>query len=112
MKEVVKKEIIKWLDAGIIYLISNNSQVSPVQCVPKKCGVTVEANEKNELIPTRTVNEQRVCMDYRKLNKATRKDHFPLSFIDKMLDRLTEKEYYYFLNGYFDYNQIAITPED
>ena len=55
MKEVVKKEVIKWLDAGIIYPISDSSWVSPVQCVPKKGGVTVIANENNELIPTRTV---------------------------------------------------------
>ena len=55
MKEVIKKEIIKWLDIGIIYLISNSSWVSLVQCVLKKSGVTIIANEKNELIPTRTV---------------------------------------------------------
>ena len=47
MKEVVKKKIIKWLDAGIIYPISDNSWVSPVQCVLKKGGITVMANEKN-----------------------------------------------------------------
>ena len=70
------------------------------------------ANEKNELIPTRTVTGWKVCMDYRKLNKATRKDHFPLLFIDQMLDRLTEKQYYCFLDGYSGYNQIAIPPED
>ena len=52
MKEVVKKEVIKWLDAGIIYPISDSSWVSPVQCVPKKGGVTVVANDNNELIPT------------------------------------------------------------
>jgi len=62
------------------------------------------ANEKNELIPTRTVTGWRVCMDYRKLNKATRKDHFPLPFIDQMLDRLAGKQYYYFLDGYSGYN--------
>ena len=55
MKEVVKKEIIKWLDAGIIYPISDSEWVSPVQCVPNKGGMTVVPNEKNELIPTRTV---------------------------------------------------------
>ena len=55
MKEVVKKEIIKWLDAGIIYPISDSSWVSPIQCVLKKGGITVIANENDELIPTRTV---------------------------------------------------------
>jgi hypothetical protein len=112
MKEVVKKEILKWLDAGIIYPISDSSWVSLVQCVPKKGGMTVISNEKNELIPTRTVTGWRVCMDYRKLNKATRKDHFPLPFIDQMLDRLAGHEYYCLLDGYSGYNQIAIAPED
>lgn len=112
MKDVVKKEIIKWLDAGIIYPISDSSWVSPVQCVPKKGGVTVVANDNNELIPTRTVTGWRVCVDYRKLNAATRKDHFPLPFIDQMLDRLAGKEFYCFLDGYSGYNQIAIAPED
>ena len=112
MKEVVKKEIIKWLDAGIIYPISDSSWVSPMQCVPKKGGITVITNEKNELIPTRTVTGLRVCMDYRKLNKATRKYHFLLPFIDQMLDRLAGHEFYCFLDGYSGYNQIAIAPED
>ncbi|XP_070036017.1 uncharacterized protein [Nicotiana tomentosiformis] len=71
MKEVVKKEIIKWLDA-----------------------------------------EWRVCIDYRRLNKATRKDHFPYLFIDQMLDRLAGHEYYCFLDGYSEYNQIVICLED
>ncbi|KAL8116364.1 hypothetical protein AgCh_022750 [Apium graveolens] len=112
MKEVVKKEILKWLDAGIIYPISDSSWVSSVQCVPKKGGITVVANEKNELIPTRTVTGWRVCMDYKKLNKASRKDHFPLPFIDQMLDRLAGHEYYCLLDGYSGYNQICIAPED
>ncbi|KAJ9557548.1 hypothetical protein OSB04_012162 [Centaurea solstitialis] len=112
MKEVVKKEILKWLDAGIIYPIASSSCVSPVQCVPKKGGVTVITNEKNELIPTRTVTGWRICMDYRRLNKATQKDHFPLPFIDQMLDRLAGKEFYCFLDGYSGYNQIAIAPDD
>ncbi|KAJ9546995.1 hypothetical protein OSB04_019538 [Centaurea solstitialis] len=100
MKEVVKKEILKWLDAGIIYPIAGSSWISPVQCIPKKGGVTVVENEKNELIPTRVVTGWRICMDYRKLNKATHKDHFPLPFIDQMLDRLAGKEYYCFPDGY------------
>ncbi|KAL4272977.1 hypothetical protein GQ457_13G016720 [Hibiscus cannabinus] len=112
MKQVVMKEIIKWLDAGIIFPISDSAWVSPVQCVPKKGGMTVVSNEKNELIPTRTVTGWRVCMDYRKLNKATRKDHFPLPFIDQMLDCLAGKSFYCFLDGYSGYNQIAIAQED
>ncbi|KAL4295269.1 hypothetical protein GQ457_12G012270 [Hibiscus cannabinus] len=112
MKDVVRKEILKWLDVGIIYPISDSEWVSPVQCVPKKGGITVISNEKNELIPTRTVTGWRVCMDYRKLNKATTKDHFPLPFIDQMLDQLAGKQFYCFLDGYSGYNQIAIAPED
>lgn len=80
MQEVVKKEVVKLLDAGIIYSISDSPWVSPVHVVPKKGGMAVVANEKNELIPTRTVTGWRVCIDYRKLNDAT--DHFPLPFID------------------------------
>lgn len=86
IKEVVRAEILKLLNVGIIYAISDSSWVSPVQVVPKKGGMTVVKNDNNELIPTRTVTGWRVCVDYRKLNKATRKDHFPLPFIDQMLD--------------------------
>jgi len=74
--------------------------------------VTVVRNKNNELISTRTVTGYRICMDYRKLNNATRKDHFPLPFIDQMLDRLAGHRYYCFLDGYSGYNQITIAPED
>ena len=80
--------------------------------VPKKGGFTVIRNEKNELIPTRTVTRWRVCIDYRKLNTTTRKDHYPLPFIDQMLDRLANHPHYCFLDGYSRYNQIAIAHED
>ena len=112
MKEVVRKEVLKWLNAGFIYAISDNPWVSPVHVVPKKGGFTVIRNEKNELIPTRTVTGWRVCIDYRKLNTATRKDHFPLPFIDQMLDRLVGHPHFCFLDGYYVYNQISIAPED
>ena len=112
MKEVVRKEVLKWLNAGFIYAISDSPWVSPVHVVPKKGGFTVIRNEKNELIPTRTVTRWRVCIDYRKLNTATRKDHFPLPFIDQMLDRLVGHPHFYFLDGYSGYNQIAIASED
>ncbi|XP_073137086.1 uncharacterized protein [Henckelia pumila] len=112
MKEVVKAEVLKLLNAGIIYAISDSSWVSPVQVVPKKGGMTVVKNEKNELISTRTITGWRVCIDYRRLNKATRKYHFPLPLIDQMLDRLAGYKHYYFLDGYSGYNQIVIVPED
>ena len=88
IKEVVKKEIIKLLDAGIIYPISDSVWVSPVQCVPKKSGMTVVENEVGELISKRMADGWRLCIDYQKLNSATRKDHFPLPFIDQMLERI------------------------
>ncbi|GJR25246.1 reverse transcriptase domain-containing protein [Tanacetum coccineum] len=84
--EVIKKEVLNLLDAGMIYPISDSPWVSPVHCVPKKGGITVVANEENELIPTRLVTGWRVCIDYRKLNEATRKDHFPLPFMDQMCE--------------------------
>ena len=87
----MKKEIIKLLDAGVIYVIANSSWVYPVQCVPKKGGMTVVPNEKNELVPMRSVTGWRVCMDYQKLNAWTEKDHFPMPFMDQMLDRLSGK---------------------
>lgn len=68
MQEVVKKEIIKWLDAVVVYPIFDSKWVSPAQCVPKKGSMTVVSNEKNELIPLRPVTGWRVCMEYRKLN--------------------------------------------
>ncbi|KAM1396842.1 hypothetical protein ACFX2I_014489 [Malus domestica] len=93
MMEVVKKEIIKLLDCGVIYPISNSHWVSPVQVVPKKLGVTVVKNAENELVATRIQTGWRVCIDYRKLNTTTRKDHFPLLFIDQMLDRQIIKDF-------------------
>ncbi|GJR04320.1 reverse transcriptase domain-containing protein [Tanacetum coccineum] len=110
--EVIKKEVIKLLDAGLIYPISDSLWVSPVHCVPKKGGITVIENDKNELIPTRLVTGWRVCIDYQKLNDATRKDHFPLPFMDQMLERLAGNEYYCFLDGFLGYFQIPIDPQD
>ena len=115
MKEVVRKEVVKLLEAEMIYPISDSSWVSPVQVVPKKGGMTVVKNEKNEPIPTRTITEWRMCIDYRRLNQATRKDHFPpppLPFMDQMLERLAGQAYYCFIDGYSGYNQITVNPED
>nr|GEZ23540.1 reverse transcriptase domain-containing protein [Tanacetum cinerariifolium] len=110
--DVIKKEVKKLLDAGLIYPISDSPWVSHVHCVPKKGGMTVIKNDKNKLVPTRLVTGWRVCIDYQKLNEATRKDHFPLPFMDQMLERLAGNEYYYFLDGFLGYFQIPIDPKD
>ncbi|GJW37018.1 reverse transcriptase domain-containing protein [Tanacetum coccineum] len=110
--EVIKKEVLKLFDAGLIYPISDSPWVSPVHYVPKKGGFTVVENDKNKLIPTRLVTGWRVCIDYRKLNDATRKDHFPLPFIEQMLERLAGNKYYCFLDGFSGYFQIPIDPQD
>ena len=99
LKEVVRKEVTKLLDNGIIYSISDSKWVSSVQVVPKKGGLTVVRNESNDLIPTRTITGWHMCIDYRKLNKATRKDHFPLPFIDQVLERLANFSYFCYLDG-------------
>ncbi|CAM8978312.1 unnamed protein product [Rhodiola kirilowii] len=112
LNDVVKKEILKLLDAGIIYSVADSKWVSPVHGVPKKGGLTVVRNEHNELIPTRTVTGWRMCIDYRKLNKATLKDHFPLPFIDQMLERLAKHTFFCYLDGYSGFFQIPIHPED
>ena len=112
MKEVFRKEVLKWLDVGVIYSIYDSAWVSTIQVVPKNGGTTVIKTENNILLPSRTVTSWRICIDYRKLNKATRKDHFPLPFLDQVLDRLAGHEYYYFLDGCSGYNHIAIALED
>ncbi|CAM8931903.1 unnamed protein product [Rhodiola kirilowii] len=110
--EVVQKEVQKLLDANVIYPISDSQWVSPVHVVPKKTGITVELNAQGELVTKRIQNGWRVCIDYRKLNAVTRKDHFPLPFIDQMLYRLAGKAYFCFLDGFSGYNQIPIVAED
>nr|GFA35835.1 reverse transcriptase domain-containing protein [Tanacetum cinerariifolium] len=106
--DVIKKEVEKLFDAGLIYPISDSPWVSPVHCVPKKGGFTMVEKEENELILTCLATGWRVCIDYRKLNEATRKDHFPLPFMDQMLERLAGNEYYCFIDGFFGYFQIPI----
>ncbi|GJR53661.1 reverse transcriptase domain-containing protein [Tanacetum coccineum] len=112
MQEVVKKEIVKLLDTGIIYPIADSLWVSPIYCIPKKGGITVVTNKNYELVPTRTVTGWRVCIDYRKINEATIKDHFPLPFMDQMLERLAGNKYFCFLDGFSGYFQISIDPMD
>jgi len=103
MREVVKKEVLKLLHACIIYVVPHSEWVSHVQVVQ---------NERNELIPQRTVTGWRMCIDYGKLNKATKKYHFPLPFIDEMLEQLANHSFFYFLDGYSGYHQIPIHPDD
>ncbi|RDX81778.1 Retrovirus-related Pol polyprotein from transposon 17.6, partial [Mucuna pruriens] len=99
--DVVKKEVTKLLVVGIIYPISDSQWV-----VPKKSIMTVMKNQHDEL------NYWRVCIDYRRLNQSTCKDHFPFPFIDQVLEKLAGKSHYYFLDGFYGYMQIHIAPED
>ncbi|CAM8905377.1 unnamed protein product [Rhodiola kirilowii] len=110
--EIVQKEIQKLLDADVIYPISDSQWVSPVHVVPKKTGITIEEDAEGKMVTPRVKNGWRMCIDYRKLNAVTRNDHFPLPFIDQMLDRLAGKPYFCFLDMFSGYNQIPIAPED
>ncbi|RDX73541.1 Retrovirus-related Pol polyprotein from transposon 17.6, partial [Mucuna pruriens] len=96
------KEVTKLLTTGIIYPISDSQWVSPVQVVPKKSRMTVMRNQQDELVPMWIQNSWR----------KTRKDHFPLPFIDQVLEKLLGKSHYYFLDGFSGYMQIHIAPED
>ena len=112
MKEVVRTEILKLLEAGIIYPIADSRWVSHVHCVPKKGGIIVVPNDKNELIPQRVVTGYRMVIDFRKLNKATIKYHYPLPFIDQMLERLSKHTHFCFLDGYSSFSQIPVSQTD
>ncbi|GJZ87043.1 putative nucleotidyltransferase, ribonuclease H [Tanacetum coccineum] len=105
-----RKGAIAWKMSDIKGI--DSSWVSPIHVVPKKGGMIVVLNDNNKLIPFRTVTGWQVCIDYYKLNDATRKDHFPLPFIDQMLERLCGNEYYCFLDGFLGFFQISIAPED
>ncbi len=94
------------------YPIADSEWVSPVHCVPKKGGITVVPNDNDELIPQRIVVGYRMCIDFRKVNKVTKKDHYPLPFIDQMLERLSKKTHFCFLDGYSGFSQIAVKQQD
>src|SRR4051812_44835474 len=112
MKEVVRKEILKLLEAGIIYPVADSQWVSPVHCVPEKGGITVVPNDKDELISQIIITGYRMVIDFRKLNKATKKDHYPLPFIDQMLERLSKHTHFCFLDAYSGFYQIPVSADD
>ena len=91
---MVRKEILKLLEAGIIYPVADSEWVSPVHCVPKKGGITIVPNDKDEFFLQRIIIGYRMVIDFRKLNKATKKDHYPLPFIDQMLERLSKHTHF------------------
>ncbi|RDX72988.1 hypothetical protein CR513_47461, partial [Mucuna pruriens] len=101
--DMVKKEVTKLLATRIIYPILDSQWVSHVQVVPMKSEMIVMKKQHDDW---------RVCIDYRRLNQATRKDHFPLPFINQVLEKLSGKSHYCFLDGFFGYMQIHIPPED
>ena len=112
MQEVVRAKVLKLLQASIIYPISDSTWVNPTQVMPKKSGVITMNNEKGEEMPTHLTIGWRVCIDYRRLNEVTRKDHFLLPFMDQLLERISIHPFYCFLDGYSGYFQIEIAAED
>ena len=112
MQGVVRAEVLKLLQASIIHPILDSPWVSPTQVVPKKAGITVVKNYKGEEVSTRLTTGWRVCIDYKRLNAVTRRDHFPLPFIDQVLERVSRHPFYCFLDGYSGYFQIEIDVED
>ncbi|XP_031253375.1 uncharacterized protein LOC116111316 [Pistacia vera] len=112
LQEVVGVKVLKLLDVGIIYLILDSKWVSPVHVVLEKLGITMVRNSDDGLVLTSMIIGWRFCIDYRKLNATTKKDHFPLPFIDQMLEKLAGYSYYCFLDGFLGYNKILIALED
>ena len=98
--------------AGIIYPVADSQWVSHVHCVPKKGGITILPNDKDELIPQRIFTGYRMVIDFRKINKAAKKDHYPLPFIDQMLERLSKHANFCFLDGYSSFSQIPVSAND
>lgn len=96
---MVKEEVVRLINVNIIYPISDSPWVRPTQMVPKKGGISVVEDVKKDLVATRIAIGWRVCIDYRCLNKATRKDHFPHPFIDQLVEKLVGHKYYCFLDG-------------
>ena len=80
--------------------------------MPKNSGATIVQNKKREDMPTRLTTGWRVCIDYRRLNAVKRKDHFPLPFMDQLMERVSGHQFYFFLDGYSKYFQIEIAVED
>jgi len=100
------------LHADIVYVVPQSEWVSPIEVVSKNGGLTIVQNKRNELLPQLTVTGWQMCIDYRKLNKATKKYNFPLPFIDEMLEWLANHSFFCFLDGYSGYHQIPIHPDD
>ncbi|GJX54411.1 reverse transcriptase domain-containing protein [Tanacetum coccineum] len=98
-------KVLKSHKRVIAWKLSNIKGINPEFCTHK---ILMEEDYK----PAVQHQRRRVCIDYRKLNEATRKDHFPLLFMDQMLERLARNEYYCFLDGFLGYFQIPIDPHD
>nr|GEU53138.1 reverse transcriptase domain-containing protein [Tanacetum cinerariifolium] len=109
---IIAKELGDEEKSALIKVLKSHKRAIAWKLSDIQGGFTVVENEENELIPTRLVTGWRVRIDYRKLNKATHKDYFPLPFMDQMLERLARNEYYCFLDGFSGYFQIPIDPRD
>ncbi|KAL4026348.1 hypothetical protein IC575_014777 [Cucumis melo] len=112
LKEVVMKEVLKLKDIEIIYPVLDSTWVSPIHVVPKKTRMTVVKNDKGEMVLMQMQNGWRMCIDYRKLNEVTKNDHFPLPFLDQMIEHLAGRSYFCFLDRFSSFYEIPIACED
>ena len=111
MKEVVRKEVIRLLDVGIIYPISDSKWVSSAHCIPRLGGLDASMNEDGELVPIRPIVGYHMCIDFRILNRETQENHKSIPFMDRGLERLSNNSYFCFLDGYSDYLKFLYNPK-
>jgi hypothetical protein len=109
---IISSKLLGKEEESLLEILRKHRGGSPMHCVPKKGEITVVPNENNELIPQRVVVGYRMCIDFRRFKKVTKKDHYHLPFIDQMLERLSKKTHFCFLDGYSGFSQIAVKKQD
>nr|GEV88299.1 reverse transcriptase domain-containing protein [Tanacetum cinerariifolium] len=108
----ISSQLSKEKKDKLVSIFKRHKQAFAWKTIDIPGGITIVTDKNDELVPTRTVTGWRVCINYRKLNEATAKDHFPLPFMDQMLERLAGNKYFCFLDAFSRYFQIPIDLND